>query len=95
MIYWKNVNRNYVGETMISETEEIVNIIRKMKYKVGQKFMVEMREGYHLSKVVRRVIEICRIDECTGLIWIKFPLTYGGYRKMFGYEKDLDSMIVD
>ena len=80
---------------MISETEEIVNIIRKMKYKVGQKFMVEMREGYHLSKVVRREIEICRIDECTGLIWIKFPLTYGGYRKMFGYERDLDSMIID
>ena len=45
-----------------------------MKYKVGQKFMIEMREGYHLSKVVRREIEIYRIDECTGLIWIKFPL---------------------
>ena len=55
-----------------------MNIIRKMKYKVGQKFMVEMCEGYHLSKVVRREIEICRIDECTGLIWIKFPLACGG-----------------
>lgn len=53
---------------MISETEGIVNIIRKTKYKVGQKFMVEMREGYHLSKIVRREIKICRIDECTGLI---------------------------
>lgn len=30
---------------------------RKVKYKVGQKFMVEMREGYHLSKIVRREIE--------------------------------------
>lgn len=48
-----------------------MNIIKKMKYKVGQKFMVEMCEGYHLSKVIRREIEICRIDECTGLIWIK------------------------
>ena len=28
-----------------------------MKYKVGQKFMVEMREGYHLAKIVRREIE--------------------------------------
>ena len=44
---------------MISETEGIVNIIRKTKYKVGQKFMVEMREGYHLSKIVRREIGIC------------------------------------
>lgn len=35
-----------------------MNMIRKMKYKVGQKFMIEMREGYHLSKVVRREIEI-------------------------------------
>ena len=72
-----------------------MNIIRKIKYKVGQKFMVEMCEGYHLSKVVRREIEICRIDECTGLIWIKFPLTCGGYRKMFGYEKDLDEARVN
>ena len=80
---------------MISETEGIVNIIRKTKYKVGQKFMVEMREGYHLSKIVRREIEICRIDECTGLICIKFPLTCGGSRKMFGYERDLDLMIVN
>lgn len=72
-----------------------MNIIRKMKYKVGQKFTVEMREGYHLSKVTRREIEICRIDECAWLLWIKFPLTYGGYRKLFVYEKDLDSMIVD
>ena len=80
---------------MISETEWIVNIIRKTKYKVGQKFMVEMREGYHLSKIVRREIKICRIDECTGLIWIKFPLTCGGSRKMFGYERDLDLMIVN
>lgn len=72
-----------------------MNIIRKTKYKVGQKFTVEMREGYHFSKVVSREISICRIDECTGLIWIRFPLTYGGYRKMFVYERDLDSMIVD
>ena len=72
-----------------------MNIIRKTKYKVGQKFMVEMREGYHLSKVTRREIEICKIDECTGLIWIKFPLSCGGYRKTFGYERELDSMIVD
>lgn len=72
-----------------------MNIIRKMKYKVGQKFMIEMHKCYHLSKVVRREIEIYRIDECTGLIWIKFPLTCGGYRKMFGYEKDLDSMIIN
>ena len=72
-----------------------MNIVRKMKYKVGQKYMVKMREGYHLSKVVRREIEIYRIDESTGLIWIKFPLTCGGYRKMFGYERDLDSMIVN
>ena len=35
-----------------------MNMIRKMKYKVGQKFMIEMREGYHLSKVVRREIPI-------------------------------------
>lgn len=55
-----------------------MNIIRKMKYKVGQKFMIEMREGYHLSKVVRKEIEICRIDECTGLIWIKFHQKNGG-----------------
>lgn len=72
-----------------------MNMIRKMKYKIGQKFMIEMREGYHLSKVVRREIEIYRIDECTGLIWIKFPLTRGGYRKMFGYEKELDAMITN
>ncbi len=84
-----------MNETMISETEGKVNIIRKTKYKVGQKFMVEMCEGYHLSKVVRREIEICRIDECTGLIWIEFPLTCGGCRKMFGYERDLDLMMLE
>lgn len=89
------MGRKLCIEQQFLETEEIVNIIRKMKYKVGQKFMVEMCEGYHLSKVVRREIEICRIDERTGLIWIKFPLTYGGYRKMFEYERDLDSMIVN
>lgn len=72
-----------------------MNIIKKMKYKIGQKFMVEMCECYHLSKVVRREIEICRIDEYTGLIWIKFPLTCGGYRKMFVYERDLDSKIIN
>lgn len=44
------IMRKIVNETMISETEGKVNIIRKTKYKVGQKFMVEMREGYHLSK---------------------------------------------
>lgn len=65
-----------------------------MKYKVGQKFTVEMREGYRLSKVIRREIEICRIDKTTGLIWIKFPLARGGYREMFGYERDLDSMVI-
>lgn len=72
----------------------IMEEIRKVKYKVGQKFMVEMREGYHLSKIVRREIEICRIDENTRLIWIKFPLVCGGYREMFGYESELDSMII-
>lgn len=31
--------------------------MQNIGYKVGQKFMVEMREGYHLSKIVRREIE--------------------------------------
>lgn len=39
-------------------------------------------------------LHICRIDENTRLIWIKFPLVCGGYREMFGYERELDSMII-
>lgn len=65
-----------------------------MKYKVGQKFIVEMREGFHLSKIVKKEIEVVEISEVTGLIFIKVPLKYGGYKKMFGYEKDLNSMII-
>lgn len=85
--------QNIGHETVIFQVF-IMEEIRKVKYKVGQKFMVEMREGYHLSKIVRRKIEICRIDKNTRLIWIKFPLVCGGYRKMFGYERELDSMII-
>lgn len=85
--------QNIGYETVIFQAF-IMEEIRKVKYKVGQKFMVEMREGYHLSKIVRREIEICRIDKNTRLIWIKFPLVCGGYRKMFGYERELDSMII-
>lgn len=56
--------QNIGYETVIFQVF-IMEEIRKVKYKVGQKFMVEMREGYHLSKIVRREIEICRIDENT------------------------------
>ena len=76
------------------KTEVTKDRIRKSKYEVGQKVTVAMREGYHLSKIVKREIEICRIDECTGLIWIKIPLTHGAYKTMFGYERELDAMIV-
>ena len=54
--------QNIGYETVIFQVF-IMEEIRKVKYKVGQKFMVEMREGYHLSKIVRREIEICRIDK--------------------------------
>ena len=48
--------QNIGYETVIFQVF-IMEEIRKVKYKVGQKFMVEMREGYHLSKIVRREIE--------------------------------------
>ena len=90
----KREEKQYIGyETVIFQVF-IMEEIRKVKYKVGQKFMVEMREGYHFSRIVRREIEICRIDKNTRLIWIKFPLVCGGYREMFGYERELDSMII-
>ena len=49
--------QNIGHETVIFQVF-IMEEIRKVKYKVGQKFMVEMREGYHLSKIVRREIQI-------------------------------------
>ena len=48
--------QNIGYETVIFQVF-IMEEIRTVKYKVGQKFMVEMREGYHLSKIVRREIE--------------------------------------
>lgn len=53
--------QNIRYETVIFQVF-IMEKIRKVKYKVGQKFMVEMRESYHLSKIVRREIEICSLD---------------------------------
>ncbi len=66
-----------------------------MKYKVGQKFKVKLPNGFRLQKLEEKEIEILKVDEITGLIWIKVPLKYGGYRKMFGYEKDLDEVRVN
>ena len=54
--------QNIGHETVIFQVF-IMEEIRKVKYKVGQKFMVEMREGYHLSKIVRREIEI-ELNRC-------------------------------
>ena len=48
-----------------------------------------------LKAFEEKKIEILKVDEITGLIWIKVPLKYGGYRKMFNYEKDLDEARVN
>ena len=54
-----------------------------MKYKIGDKFIIEMRTGFLLNSFVRREIEITKI---IGNLLC--------YREMFGYEKDLDGMII-
>ncbi len=63
-----------------------------MKYKVGDKFTIEMRTGFYLQNFIKRKIEITKI--IGNLIWFKYELPSGGYREMFGYEKDLDGMII-
>lgn len=65
-----------------------------MKYKVGQKFKIKLPNGFQLLELKENEIEILKVSEMTGLICIKVPLKYGGYRKMFGYEKDLDEVRV-
>lgn len=63
-----------------------------MKYKVGQKVKVEMRTGFHLSEIEQNTVTITKI--CGNIIWIRYDLKYGGHKKMFGTESDLDKMIV-
>ena len=63
-----------------------------MKYTVGQKLKVEMRDGFHLSEIVQREVTISKI--CGNLIWIKYKLEYDGYKQLFGTEKDLDKLVI-
>lgn len=62
-----------------------------MKYKAGQRLNLKMCLDFCTNESVE--VEIIKVDEATGLIWLKVPLKYGGYRKMFGYERDLEKMI--
>lgn len=61
-----------------------------MKYNVGQKFKVLIRTGFHLDTCVER--EITKI--CGDIIWIRYKTNDGAYKKLFGYEKNLDKIII-
>lgn len=63
-----------------------------MNYKVGDKLTVEMMSN-HKQKLIKRKIEITKI--IGDMIWFKYDLPYGGYREMFGFEKDLDAIVIN
>lgn len=62
-----------------------------VKYEVGDRFTIEMMSN-HRQKIIEREIEITKI--IGDMIWIKYDLSYDGYREMFGFEKDLDAMVI-
>ena len=62
-----------------------------MKYKVNQKLNISMRTGFHNSEVVDREVVISKIEG--NMIYIKYPLKYGGHKEKFGYESDLDKLV--
>lgn len=59
-------------------------------YEVGQTINIGYYGGFHHQTLIKTQAEISKVD--FGIIHIRVKLSHGGYRKMFGYEKELKQL---
>lgn len=62
-----------------------------MDYHVGQKIKVTMRTGFHAGEIIDRNATVEKVNG--DMVWIRFPLKYGGTKVMFGTKHDLDKLV--
>lgn len=78
--------------SFLSNKKELHKKEEEMKYKEGMRLEISCKCGFLKQETVIRRATIERIN--FGMIYLNVETPYNGSRKMFGYEADLDKIVV-